>query len=183
MRIVNRTTFLAMPAGTVYAKYEPCCFGELSIKVGNAGSNDFVLQGIVGAIKHDSSEEFLDLLEAAGKDSSISLEMDFDYTERDGLYDADQLFAVWEQEDVKKLIVRLYRCVTQQEPDATSFPLGGMAGAVVQSAEKVIDDTGGYAHGDIVRITFQDGRKLEIESDYFTDISLSGVPVVRGAPL
>ena len=78
MRIVNRTAFLAMPEGTVYAKYQPCFFGELSIKVGNAGSNDFLLQPIVDAIKCDNSDEFVDFLEAAEKDSSISLEMDFD---------------------------------------------------------------------------------------------------------
>lgn len=32
MRIVDRKTFLAMPIGTVFSKYEPCVFGNLCIK-------------------------------------------------------------------------------------------------------------------------------------------------------
>lgn len=48
MRIVDRETFLGMPSGTLYAKYEPCVFGPLEIKCDTCG-NDFVSQQIVDA--------------------------------------------------------------------------------------------------------------------------------------
>lgn len=66
MRIVNRQQFLAMPAGTVYAKYEPCSFEDLCIK-GDSLPNDWFYQQIVDAIDvHDGgqfwSEPDIDLL-------------------------------------------------------------------------------------------------------------------------
>ena len=55
-----------------------------------------------------------------------------------------------------------------------SFPIGGMVGAVVQSVEMVADESAGFAGGDIVRITFADGSRFQVEASYFMDISLSG---------
>lgn len=50
MKIINRTQFLAMPEGTVYSKFEPCFFGEISIK-GESVANDWWHQPICDAIK------------------------------------------------------------------------------------------------------------------------------------
>lgn len=106
MRIVNRKTFLAMPEGTLFGKYTPCSVdGELAIK-GETSGNDFWQQGFVGwfADGHDSGDylDTLILLENGG-----SAALDFNCQDRDGLFDADQLFAVFEPEDMRALILRL----------------------------------------------------------------------------
>lgn len=106
MRIVNRQEFLAMPAGTVFYKYEPCVFEDLQIKAESIGDIDFFYQEITSAIECNDSGEFFDLLNKA-KEDGISLPMDFYCGSRDGLFDQDQLFAVFEPDDVRGLIERL----------------------------------------------------------------------------
>lgn len=109
MKIVDRKTFLSLPPETIFTKYEPCSFGELSIKGGSIGGIDFFYQQIADAIDcHDSGEMF-DKLNAAEK-RGVSVAFDFDCQGRDGLFDADQLFAVWEPADVAALIARLSKC-------------------------------------------------------------------------
>lgn len=105
MRIINRAQFLALPAGTLFSKYEPCVFGELSIKDDNRGTNDWWEVTLAGAISASSSDDFCDRCHAAEHGESI--EMDFDTVTADGLYDEHQLFAVLEPKDVAALIARL----------------------------------------------------------------------------
>ncbi|MEK6684619.1 MAG: hypothetical protein AABY46_08180 [Nitrospirota bacterium] len=105
MRIVDRRTFLALPAGTLFSKYVPCIFESLKIK-GDSTENDFHDQSIEDAVRCSGSEEFEDVLFAAQRDGT-SFAMDFDSVMRDGLYDKAQLFAVWEPSDVVALIERL----------------------------------------------------------------------------
>lgn len=105
MRIVDRKTFLAMPEGTLFSKYQPCVFEDLLIK-GESLENDFFYQSISGAIDSNDSGEFVDLLDKA-KSEGVSLAMDFECEGQDGLFDDDQLFAVWERADVEKLIARI----------------------------------------------------------------------------
>ena len=106
MKIVDRKTFLQLDKETLYSKYEPCCFGDLKIKCISNMSDDFVNQGITNAIEYGSSGEYLDILELAEKNGE-SFTMDFDCPGRDGCFDEDQLFAIWEKEDVEQLIERL----------------------------------------------------------------------------
>lgn len=105
MKIVDRRTFLAMPAGIVFSKYQPMYFGDLMIK-GESTPNDFCYQDISGAVACEDSGEFCDILERAEK-TGVSIALDFDCQARDGLYDKDQLFAIWEPDDVRALITRL----------------------------------------------------------------------------
>jgi len=119
MRIVNRGTFLSMPAGTVFSKYEPCVFGNLEIK-GDSTVNsqgeliDFWSQDLAGALKADSSDAYLDACDAAEAGQRVAI--DLDCQSRDGLYEQGQLFAVWEPEDVQVLIQRLQRAVIEAQP-------------------------------------------------------------------
>lgn len=94
-----------MPEGTIFSKFEFCVFGDLEIK-GETLGNDYVFQSIVDAVKCERSEEFSSILFRAVK-TGASFELDFDCTNRDGCFDADQLFAVWDLEDVIKLIARI----------------------------------------------------------------------------
>ena len=119
MRIVDREAFLAMPAGTVFSKYEPCIFGNLEIK-GESNANaqgvliDFWSQDLVGALQADTTEEFEEACDHAAAGESI--QMDLESQGRDGLYDRDQLFAVWEPDDVRALIMRLQRALIEAQP-------------------------------------------------------------------
>lgn len=111
MRIVNRATFLQLPHETVFAKYQPQSFGDLLIK-GETHGNDFLYQSINDAIMCNDSDELYDLLDDAEKGNS-SLDMDFDCQARDGLFEENQLFAVWDRRDVESLITRLQSTLTQ----------------------------------------------------------------------
>lgn len=112
MRIVDRKTFLGMPAGTVFSKYRPCVFGDLHIKGSTVGTNDFQVQQIHDAI--DCDGDFSDILFAA-TESGQSISMDFDSLGRDGLFEEGVLFAVWERTDVLRLIDRLNRALKDSD--------------------------------------------------------------------
>ena len=106
MKIVDRKTFLAMPAGVLYSNYMPCVFGDLSIKGDTVAGIDFYVQQIADAVKCNDSGEFADVLfDAATNGTSFAL--DFECEGRDGMFGEHQLFAVWEPQDVAGLIVRL----------------------------------------------------------------------------
>lgn len=106
MKIVNRSTFLSLPTGTVYSKFELFDFGDLHIKGDTIGSDDFCSLHIAGAIRCDGSDEALDILDESMKIGG-SFVMDFDCEIRDGCFESEQLFAVWETADVAALINRL----------------------------------------------------------------------------
>lgn len=110
MKIVDLETFRKLPDGTLFMKYEPCNFGGLRVKVETLDS-DFIFEAITDEIDASGSDELFDKLFAAQKDSTMSLKMDFDATERDGLFEADQLFAVYEKADLVGLINKLNKCM------------------------------------------------------------------------
>ena len=115
MKIVNRNTFIQMPAGTLFMKYAPCHFGPLCIKgdsiifdlpvFSGACPNDFYVQDL-NTVKANSSDEEFDILDSAEQFGN-SFELWFDIEERDGMFDQDQLFAVYERSDVEALIFTL----------------------------------------------------------------------------
>lgn len=108
MKIVNLTTFLALPKNTLFSKYGPCVFGALEIK-GDTLSHDFLVQSIASAIDCKSSDEIVDILDHSEK-TGASVKLDFECESRDGMFDPNELFAVWEPSDVAQLIERLKRC-------------------------------------------------------------------------
>ena len=116
MRIVTRAEFLAMPAGTVFAKYEPCVFELMQIKgkslIFDDGGGDYCYQDIIDAIDSTGSGDSMDKLEMAEKEG-VSLAMNFHCQGRDGCYDKDQLFAVLEHADVEALIERLKQALSE----------------------------------------------------------------------
>ena len=113
MKIVDRKTFLALTNETLFSKYSPQIIEDILIKVGTSDSGDFYYQDIATAIDSTGSDDYSDKLDAAEK-NGISLKMDFDCVSRDGLWDKNQLFLVWEKEDVVMLIDRLKRCLPEE---------------------------------------------------------------------
>jgi hypothetical protein len=116
VRIVDRATFLALPSGTLFSKFSPHIFGELSIKGATQSGIDFWYQDLAGAIESTDTGDWADRLEAAVERGAV-LRMDFDCMGRDGLFDADQLFAVWDARDTRMLIDRLERALAEAGKD------------------------------------------------------------------
>ena len=113
MRIVNRDTFIGMPPGTLFSKYEPCVFGDLMIKGESIifdGGNDFFYQQIADSVKASGSNELVNILDDS-EENGTSFDMDFHLEGRDGLFEYGQLFAIWEPSDVSALIDRLKEVV------------------------------------------------------------------------
>jgi hypothetical protein len=114
MRLVDLPTFLAMPAGTVYAKYEPCVFGELAIKDDSVPASDPVtwyLQDLIPWFEGcNESMGYFDALESMQRGEETP-PLDYDITSKDGLYEREQLFAVFERRDVEALVARLSRAL------------------------------------------------------------------------
>lgn len=115
MRIVDRKTFLAMPPGTVFAKYDPSIMRELMVKsdsVANAGDLvDFRYMSLTDEVDCSGSAE-RDHTMFAAEEEGVPFALHFNTECRDGLFDADQLFAVWERDDVEGLIARLQKALT-----------------------------------------------------------------------
>lgn len=113
MRIVNLKQFLALPNGTVFAKYEPCSFEVLMIKTANVGERDFCYQELgPDALDATDTADFVEKLHES-EASGIELALDFHGGGRDGCFDDDQLFAVFSQGDVEQLIHRLIETKNQ----------------------------------------------------------------------
>ena len=119
MRIVDRNTFLAMPPGTIFAKFggpdgDPAdaYFGEVCIKEGTCG-NDFVVQDLTGQFEgwtgSDSNLEEIDRM--CNDPTHESPPLDYDSAGRDGFFDPRQRFAVWSDEDAQRLLARLAQAI------------------------------------------------------------------------
>jgi hypothetical protein len=129
VRIVNRLEFLKMPPGTVYAEYEPHVFGEIAVK-GETWWNDGPDDpgGVFGDFIYcDLTNEFpiehfhdgtLDRLVKTGEDLPLTFGEE---TSRDGMHNAQQLYAVWSREDIRGLaeyLLQLTRAAS--DPDASA---------------------------------------------------------------
>lgn len=105
MRLLSRAEFLRQPAGVVYAKAEPCVFEDLCIK-GESWPTDFwAVEGLGGCLAFDHEGQLMEAFDQM--EAGHSWPMDFETETRDGLFDEDQLFAVFEAADVAALIARL----------------------------------------------------------------------------
>lgn len=130
MRIVELKEFLTLPSGTVYHRYGPpktmACFESLEIKLESIPEyNDWSLIDLIGAVKHDCSEGLFEELGAAGQDSSLSIETEYDCGGRNGSYPDAERFAVLEEQDVRGLIAALQETLgTGGSESAPDLPRG-----------------------------------------------------------
>lgn len=122
MKIVNREDFLKLPPHTLYCKYEPLLLPRdtLQIKldtcIDSEGKGfDWFLRSIV-YIESDSQEDFhskMTKMEVEG----CSYPLDCDDMIREGAFEDNQLYLVYEDDDVKALIEELTKCLTKGERD------------------------------------------------------------------
>jgi len=105
-----------LPAGTVFSYYEPCFFRELNIKDSspNEDSPDFSCSDLIGAVENDGSEDFTGKCDAMERGESVPV--DFESSGREGLFDDSLLYAVYETQDVEKLIQRLKETLSANTP-------------------------------------------------------------------
>lgn len=99
-----------MPEGTVFCKYEPCVFGALEMFGGPCGDTDFMTAELVAYPSSSGSDEMYDILNRC-QESGESFKLDTQCYGRDGLFEKDQLFGVYEREDVEQLIETLKKVV------------------------------------------------------------------------
>lgn len=101
MRIVDRKTFLALPPGILYHPATSYDFGNFAIKYQNLGE-DFVVQDFP---YFEDCEDFIEACERLEKGESLTLDVDF--AGRDGLYEKDRKFLIYEEKDIRILIEKL----------------------------------------------------------------------------
>lgn len=107
MRIVDLATFMAMPRGTVYQKFEPVAFGPIEIFGGPFSTRDFISCDFTTCpLENDGIDDLLRRVDGM-IDEGASHPVCFDDWQRDSGHDPDQLFAVWEDADLEALIAQL----------------------------------------------------------------------------
>jgi hypothetical protein len=116
MRIVDRKTFLAMPAGTLYFKYAPCYFEDFAIKARTviSPSTGEMIDWWYQDLDSSATPEGVDYIGWVSNqiDAGNAVPLDFNTEDRDGFFDQDQLFAVWDEAEVQALIDRLVAAKT-----------------------------------------------------------------------
>ncbi len=138
MRIVDRKTFLALPAGTVFAKMalpQVYDIGALCIKGEERGPNDFwVLDPGHWWTGCGDSGDWFDGIDAMVAGSEF--EIDIETVVADGLFDAEQLFLVLSREDVRALIGRFEQALTEgYAADPVAAPHVSQSGNDAQAAD------------------------------------------------
>lgn len=109
MRIVNKKEFLELPQGTLYMKYFSVGdTGSLCIKSASIKDFDWLYEDLSGLWTNETnnSEEFFKLMDKAEKDSSISFKQCF-IGERDGMFNTEDMFVVYDKDDIRNLIEAL----------------------------------------------------------------------------
>jgi len=109
MKIVNRKEFLAMPAWTLFAKYRQYSIGELEIKGDTRIGIDYDSAQISDSVDAEDTEGRIAKLEAC--EAGASIDIDTNTYQRDALFDEDQLFAIYENKDIEKIIESLRECI------------------------------------------------------------------------
>jgi len=121
MKIVNRVEFLKLPAGTLFCKYTPNLFGDLEIKESNPEddwSPDFLTTTISGSglsVLGCDSPDQCDYVLTRAAEKGTEFRIDYDCASRDGYFDEDQLFAVYDKEDIQMLVDRLNALIVQNK--------------------------------------------------------------------
>lgn len=113
MRIVNLEDLRKQPKGIIYCKYEPCYFSSPEVFGGIFGESDFVSAELIGWVKSSGSDEMFDILHSC-EISGASFDLDTECFGRDGLYEKDQLFAIYENKDIEQLIETLKKAITYE---------------------------------------------------------------------
>jgi hypothetical protein len=105
MRIYGRAAFMQLPEGVIFAKGQPWFWGDLCVKGetlhDDDGPIDFAYRNLIGIESHDTGE-LVERFEAMLQ-QAVSFPMEDAYG-RDGCFDKDDLFLVWERADLEEMM-------------------------------------------------------------------------------
>ena len=100
MKIYRRDEFLKLPSGTIYCKGKPWYWEQISVKAESL-PNDFIEMQLNTIESHDSGDldkKYTEMLECGA-----SYPLTDDYYGRDGCFDDEDLFLVYEVSDLVTL--------------------------------------------------------------------------------
>lgn len=100
MKVYNRKDFLNLPQGTIFCKGTKWYFDNISVK-GSSLNNDFVYVDLCNIEANDTGQWVDRLEESLLKGVSFPINKD---SARDGMFDDNSVFLVFEKEDLKYLI-------------------------------------------------------------------------------
>lgn len=113
MRLYNRQEFMKLPAGTIFAKGKEWYFESIDVKdetcVHEGKNIDFFVHGL-DWVDADSSDQAFERLEDM-KTNGTSYPMQNSIS-RDGCFDEEDLFLVYEKKDLKRLQVMIEKALT-----------------------------------------------------------------------
>lgn len=101
MRLYKFKDFLKLPAGVIFSYYDPCCFKGLFKKESSIEDIDFFYQELIAPIKCEDSDEYNDSL--FNWKEGENLDLDYECGSREGLFDQEQLYAVYSDKEMEKL--------------------------------------------------------------------------------
>lgn len=103
MRVVQYNEFIKLPSGTVFCEWEPCIRRELKVKGESIDNIDYIEMELRGDFK---SEVCLDpYLEACDRlEKGEEVRAEFDSFGRDGLYDHNRKYVVYDKQDIEDLL-------------------------------------------------------------------------------
>lgn len=116
MRIIDLKALRLMPEGTIFQKYAPCYFEDLQVFGGACGERDFIAASLTSCpIKVDSDSDMVAKLDRMEKEHA-SLPVDLEFFGRDGCFEDEQLFAIWESDDLSRLRDAIERAIMLPSP-------------------------------------------------------------------
>lgn len=162
MKVINRADFRLKPSGTLFRKYKGSCFGELEVKDCNPSSigNDFVSSDFTTVDgEHDiyTSVGMFIAIEG-GKEFKFI----YDCIGWDGMLEGDQLFAVYDADDIKKLTDALLGLIPKL-PEK-EFPKERRHSIIIPISE--INEIKDNAHNIIIKTDKCDHKGFTLEFDH-----------------
>lgn len=113
MRIVSLEEFRKLPNGTIFSKYEPCYFSGMEIKYDNCGERDFISVGLSQPFLRGQNRDGDDIaIIELSQEAGSSFDLDFEIAGRDGCFEDEQLFAIWETNDLIALRKKIDAAIT-----------------------------------------------------------------------
>lgn len=113
MRLYKRSEFVELPANTIYSRVDKSnsfiCYGLFCKTSGVDWLPDFVEQDLIsepGFPLSPNNKEGSDNIEHVLnlRDSFQLFRTDLDCSGRDGMFDNEDVFVVWDNEDIRKLV-------------------------------------------------------------------------------
>lgn len=117
MRIINRKELMKMKAPFIFSHYSPCNIDDLFICTDTTyHGNDFIEAQLLGeAISMDGKNEDTIGVLIDAEENGTEFKLDLECGGREGLFDDTKLYAVYNNEDIQRLIDKLSSVIKAQE--------------------------------------------------------------------